>query len=171
MKNILAGLALCLSLLTCSPKLHAQDRWAPLQFLVGTWNGGGKAEDATGKGTTAFTWEVGHQVLVRRDRTEFAATAKEPAWTYEALMVIYQNPSSGEIEANYFDSGKHVIHYKLAAPDKPNAVQFVSDAAAGPTFRLCYGIAANSDLTITFEMKAPGSATFQTVASGVAHKQ
>jgi hypothetical protein len=170
MKNILAAFVLFVTLSTCSAA-KAQDRWTPLQFLVGTWTGGGKAEDATGKGTTAFTWEVGHQVLVRRDRTEFAATAKEPAWTYEALMTIYQDPSSGEIEANYFDSGKHVIHYKLVTPAKADAVQFVSDAAAGPAFRLSYGLTAASDLTITFEMKPPGAVAFQTVASGVVHKQ
>ena len=171
MKIILATLALLASLLTFSHEASAADPWAPVQFLVGTWHGDGKAENAIGKGTTTFTWEVGHQVLVRRDRTEFAATAKESASTYEALMVIYQNPSSGQIEANYFDSGKHVIHYKLAATDKPDSAQFVSDAPGGPVFRLSYVLGASMDLTVTFEIKPPGNeAGFQTMAAGVVHR-
>ena len=51
MKNILSGLVLFLFLLTCSTEVRAADAWAPVQFLVGTWNGEGKAEDAAGKGT------------------------------------------------------------------------------------------------------------------------
>ncbi len=171
MKTILATLVLLASLLTPSHEARAADPWAPVQFLVGTWQGDGKAEGATGKGTTTFTWEVGHQVLVRRDHTEYAATAKEPASTYEALMVIYQNPSSGQIVANYFDSGKHVIHYKLAATDRPDSAQFVSDAPGGPVFRLSYVLGTGTGLTVTFEIKPPSSgAGFQTVATGVVHR-
>ncbi len=145
--------------------------WTPLQFLVGTWQGDGKAEDATGKGVTTFGWEVGHQVLVRRDRTEYSATATRPAFTYEALMVIYKNPASNKIEAQYFDGGNHVIHYKLASGSPPDSAQFLSDAPGGPVFRLSYKLAGGKDLSVTFEMQPPGSGVFQTVAAGVVHKQ
>lgn len=145
--------------------------WTPLQFLAGTWQGGGKAEDASGKGVTTFGWEVGHTVMVRRDRTEYSATSQRSAFTYEALMVIYENPASKKIEAQYFDGEKHVIHYKLAPGSPPDSAQFVSDAPSGPVFRLSYKLANQKDLAVTFEMRPPGGSAFQTVASGVVHKQ
>ena len=58
--------------------------WTPLEFLVGAWAGDGKAEGASGKGTTVFSWEVSHQLLVRRDHTEYVASADHPASVYEA---------------------------------------------------------------------------------------
>jgi hypothetical protein len=169
MKKLFTILALLIPFMACADT--QTDPWTPLKFLVGTWQGGGKAEDATGKGVTTFDWQVGHQVLVRRDRTEYAATAQHAAFTYEALMVIYKNPASNKIEAQYFDGGNHVIHYKLVAGSTPDSAQFLSDAVGGPAFRLSYKLANHKDLSVTFEMQPPGGSTFQTVASGVVHKQ
>ena len=169
MKIVFMILVLLLPFVACADM--ETDPWTPLQFLVGTWQGDGKAEDASGKGVTTFDWEVGHQVLVRRDRTEYSATAQPPAFTYEALMVIYKNPASNKIEAQYFDGGNHVIHYKLAPGSQPDSAQFVSDASGGPRFRLSYKLANGKDLSVTFEMQPPSSSVFQMIASGVVHKQ
>ena len=107
MKSTLVALFL---ILTGVPAFAADSAtWTPLQFLVGTWQGGGKAEDVQGKGETTFSWDLDTQVMIRRDHTEYAATDKHPAFTYEALMVIYKNPSSDQIEANFYDNGNHVI--------------------------------------------------------------
>ena len=86
-------------------------------------------------------------------------------------MVIYKDPLSGQIEANYFDSSNHVIHYKLSPVTQPNSVQFISEAPAGPVFRLSYLLKQAADLSVTFEIKPPGQDNFQNVASGVVHKQ
>jgi hypothetical protein len=147
------------------------DPWAPLTFLVGTWQGDGKAESATGKGGTTFSWDLEKQILVRRDRTEYAATAEHPAFTYEALMVFYKNPASNGIEASYFDNGNHVLHYRLASTAEPGSLQFLSDAPAGPVFRLSYRLLNPGELSVTFDMKAPAADAFQQVAAGVVHKQ
>ena len=169
MKTILTVLVLLFPFLACADT--ETEPWTSMQFLVGTWQGDGKAEDASGKGVTTFDWEVGHTILVRRDRTEYSATAQHPAFTYEALMVIYENPAFKKIEAQYFDGEKHVIHYKLAPGSPPNSAQFVSDAPGGPMFRLSYKLANQKDLAVIFEMRPPGSSAFQTVASGIVHKQ
>jgi hypothetical protein len=146
------------------------DPWKPLQFLVGTWQGEGKAEDASGKDMTTFDWEVGHQILVRRDRTGYSATAQHAAFTYEALMVIYKNPASNKIEASYFDGDNHIIHYQLVSDSPPDSARFVSDASGGPVFRLSYKLANHKDLSVTFEMQPPGSGVFKVIASGVVHR-
>ena len=166
----LAVTFLCALLPAMPSAVAAADPWDAVRFLTGSWRGDGKAESATGSGTTVFTWEVSNQVLVRRDRTEYAATSQHPAYTYEALMVIYEDAASNGIEASYFDSGNHVLHYKLALHPQPGFVQFLSDSP-GPVFRLSYKLTNPRDLQVTFEMQPPGAGTFRQVAAGVVHRQ
>jgi hypothetical protein len=173
MKSLIA--AMLLALAGTSALAAESSVWTPLEFLVGTWQGEGKAEDTSGKGSMSFEWELDRQLLVRRDRTEYAATDKHPAFTHEALMVIYKNPFSEQIEANYYDNEHHVIHYKLAKTGQPDSVhdsiQFVSDSV-GPTFRLSYVQKNATDIAVDFEMKMPGdNAAFQTLASGTVHRR
>ncbi len=148
----------------------ADDVWTPVGFLVGNWKGGGNAEGQPGAGTTKFAFDLGHQVLVRRDRSDYPATPGHPAQTYEAMMVIYPDAMTKHLRADYFDDGGHVIHYTLATPGKANEAQFLSDAGPGPAFRLTYDLQKES-LAIKFEMQPPGAATYQTIAIGAAEKQ
>ena len=54
MENILFRAMLLLTVLAGSCDALADNAWAPLQFLVGDWKRGGRAEDAAGTGTTTF---------------------------------------------------------------------------------------------------------------------
>ncbi len=153
--------------------LHAADpdAWKPLEFLAGTWAGDGQAQGMVGKGTVTFSWELSHQLLVYREHTEFAARANHPAATYEAMMVIYKDPQTGQIEANYYGSDQQVTHYKLAGEQPPGSAQFISEAVAGPVFRLTYFLKAPTDLALNFEVKLAGADAFQLLASASGHKQ
>lgn len=123
--------ALILPTVFSSAGYPADDPWAPLQFLVGDWKGDGNAEGSWGSGITSFRWELGHQVLVRRDATTYEAGAEKPAFTYEALMVIYKSPTSNGIEANYYDSGNHVVSYRLSPDSVSGSARFVSHGFSG----------------------------------------
>src|SRR5664279_3855518 len=109
MKIIFTAMTVLLPFVACGADTETEP-WVPLQFLVGTWQGDGMAKDASGRWVVGsdsrrvitFGWEVGHKVLVRHDRTEYFATPQHPAFTYEALMIIYKNPASNKIEAQYF---------------------------------------------------------------------
>ncbi|HNX98305.1 MAG TPA: hypothetical protein PKK12_11540, partial [Candidatus Aminicenantes bacterium] len=59
---------LTLAMLPALP-LTAVD-WAPLRFLVGTWEGVGQGAALQGRGTVTFGFELGEGVLIRRNRTE-----------------------------------------------------------------------------------------------------
>ncbi len=173
-KNLVKGaLAATFLFLWAAIRLHAADAdvWKPLQFLAGTWAGDGQAQGMAGKGTVTFSWEVSHQLLVYREHTEFAAHADHPAATYEAMMVIYKDPSSGQIEANYYGSDQQVTHYKLSGEQRPGTAQFISEAAAGPVFRLTYFLKTPADLALNFEVKLAGADAFQLLASARGHKQ
>jgi hypothetical protein len=136
--------------------------FAPVAFLVGDWTGTGNAEGASGSGGDSFHFELGCHVLVRHAHSAYAGGS-----TYEGLMVIYPDAmASGGLRADSFDSGGHVIHYELVGGTQPNVAQFLSDGpTAQPTFRLTYTRHA-TDLEVTFEMAAPGSASFTTIARG-----
>src|SRR5579884_4444017 len=118
------------------------DDWGPLQFLVGHWTAEGGGKPGAGTGEFSFTPEVQNHVLVRRSFAQY------PGSRHDDLMIIYRQ--SGSLEAMFFDSENHVIHYRVAAV--AGGAQFLSDGAPSETrFRLTYTAAGANRLTLLFE--------------------
>jgi hypothetical protein len=104
---------------------------APLQFLVGEWEGIGDQAGATGRFTFALSLQ--DRVLVRTNYSNTPATAGTPASRHDDLIVVYVEASL--VKADYFDSEGHVIRY--VADARPGEVVFVSEIRAGePRYRL-----------------------------------
>src|SRR5205807_4945047 len=80
---------------------------APLQFLVGEWEGIGDQAGATGGFT--FAWGVQDHVIVRTNHSDTPARGGTPASRHDDLMVGHVE--AGVVKANYFDSEGHVIRY------------------------------------------------------------
>lgn len=133
----------------------AERRWSErLAFLVGTWTaeGGGAPGEATG--SFDFAEGLNGNVLIRKNRADYPATASHPAMTHEDLMIVY--PENGKVRADYYDTEGHVIHYTVNVPATNRAV-FVSDVVAGaPRFRLTYDATVDGQLNGTFETAPPG---------------
>jgi hypothetical protein len=140
--------------------------FAPVAALLGDWAGSGTSDAGPGTGKDSFTLDLQGHVVVRRSHAEYPGKDGKPV-VYDALMVVYQEPGSPTLRADYYDNG-HVIHYSLAPGSDPNVVRFVSDAKAGmPSFRLTYTVAADGKtLGVKFEVAPPGGGPFSTVAEG-----
>lgn len=70
-------------------------------------------------------------------------------------MIIYP-ASEGSLEADYYDSEGHRIHYVVDASSPGRAV-FLSDNISGaPRFRLTYELASAGHLGGEFEIAPPG---------------
>src|SRR5690349_17803549 len=68
--------------------------WGPLDRLVGTWIADADSGGHPGQTTRAGeTWQrdVGGHALVRRDFSEYPATATTPAFRHEGFMVVTPN--------------------------------------------------------------------------------
>ncbi len=141
---------LTLLLLAGSPA----DAWTALTALVGNWEGVGSGSPGQAAGGFSLAYDLDNRVLVRRSQAAFPATAQRPAFTHTDLMIIYRDPSSGRVRADYWDNEDHLIHYDVSVDT--NRIIFTSDHSTGPRFRLIY-TTGPADIGIAFEMAPPAS--------------
>ena len=124
---------------------------APLQFLVGEWEGIGDQAGATGRFT--FAPSLQDRVLVRTNYSNTPATAGTPPSRHDDLMVVYVD--AGLVKADYFDSEGHVIRYVVDA--RPGRVVLLSEIRVGePRYRLTYRQESTTTLAGMFDVAPPG---------------
>src|SRR5215472_5483663 len=105
-------------------------RFAPLQFMVGKWKGGGTGDPGAGQGAFSFLPELNGQILVRRSFNQLASGPR-----HEDVMIVYLDDKTPR--AIYFDSEGHTIKYNVSFPAKNTAV---FDSGDGPGYRLSYAL-------------------------------
>jgi len=146
----------------------ADDPWAPFQFLIGNWSGAGSGQwGEVVAGSTSFSFDLGKNILVRKNRAELAAKpgeASDPV--HEDLMIIYRQPGEPQFLAMYFDNEGHVINYRVSFPAKQQSVVLESVASGkGPRFRFIYELGSDGLLSSEFLIAPPGD-DFKTYTKG-----
>jgi hypothetical protein len=127
----------------------------PLSFLLGAWEAG-ENTGAYGKGTgvAAFALSLQDKVMLRTNHAEYPASATSPAVVHDDLMVIYA--AGGGVQAHFYDSEGHLIHYTVTFP-APNQALFLGDVAPNaPRFRLTYKLRADGGVDGEFAGAPPG---------------
>jgi hypothetical protein len=149
--------AACLSASAQAPA-PAAPPWAPLQFLVGTWEGVGSGAPGEGRGGCTFAFELDKNILVRRNWAEYAPKAGETKGvSHQDLMIVYAEPGDTRLKAIYFDMESHVIHYVLQPAAGPDQAVFETEPGTkGPRFRLSYMLEGDGRVLNVFSMAAPG---------------
>ena len=143
--------SLALIALTGTARGESPATLAPLQFLLGQWEGVGDQAGATG----GFTFAAGVQdrVIVRTNYSNTPSSDGKPAARHDDLMVIYVD--AGAVKADYFDSEGHVIRYVAEA--RSGEVVFVSEIKPDePRYRLTYARRSATTLDGSFEVAPPG---------------
>jgi hypothetical protein len=148
------------------------DTWSALRALVGTWEGVGGGAPGAGGGEFSFKPDLGDQIIVRKNHTEYPAAEGRPAAIHDDLMIAYQDDSSRAVHAIYFDNEGHVINYAVESSPDGKTVTFLSDPQPGaPRFRLTYEMKANGEVSIIFSIAPPGKAeSFKTYLEGKAKR-
>lgn len=135
-------------------------KWAPVQFLFGTWVARGEGQPGAGRGESTFQPELDNHIVVRRSFAEYS-TGPGAGSRHDDLVIIYTDPDGGPTRAIYFDSEGHVIHYRMTTP-APKAVVFESDGSQpGPKYRLSY-VLEGEVLAGKFEIAEPGKPGYRT---------
>jgi hypothetical protein len=173
--KFLAGLCL---LAFCGPNcLHAQERtdhsgWKKYAFLVGNWIGEGNGQPGQGKGSFSIEPDLNGRVLVRKNHSEYPATAQRPALTHDDLMIIYGDHPGELSSAIYVDNEDHTIHYSISFSEDGKTITFISAVlASSPTFRLSYTQLDADMLDLKFEIAPPGKPdVFSTYVEGKVHR-
>jgi len=145
--------------------------WGALDRLIGTWiadsASGGRPGTATSGGET-WQLELDGCVLVRRDVSEYPATANRPAFRHAGLTVIWPRPEGG-FKASAYDNEGHNIEYDVVASD--TAIVFTSHSApSAPKFRLTYR-PVSTGYAIRFEIATPSQPeVFHPYVTGGIHR-
>jgi hypothetical protein len=147
--------AILLGLGALHQEAHAQEAvWQACREMIGTWTSCDKPEKGTG--SFSISSDLGGKVLVRRNHAELPAGGGRPAGIHDDLMVIYQEPGTRAVKAEYFDNEGHVIHYSASLSQDQKSLSFLSGAKpSAPGFRLSY-VKTEGGMIVRFEIAAPG---------------
>ena len=158
-RTLTFGLAVVTLMCLCGPAPAAAaslpKALAPLEFLLGEWDGGGGGTPGQASGGTTFAANLQDRVIVRTNFAVVAATDKTPASRHDDLMIVYAD-DQGAVRADYYDNEGHVIRYVVTAPAVGQAV-FTSEAApASPRYRITYEASEKGIVKGSFAIAAPG---------------
>jgi hypothetical protein len=149
-----------------------QDPWAPLNFLLGEWEGVGTGTPGEAVGGTSFAFDLDKRILVRKNWAKYPPKpGDKTGLSHEDLMIIYTSSGESVLRAIYFDNEDYVINYTVLPLSNPGVVVFETDPAQkGPRFRLVYELNAAGTLKNVFLIASPGE-EFKVYAQGTLKKK
>lgn len=155
-------MCLTVALVLCTARIAVAQtnapNWTPFSWLVGDWIGEGAAADrGQGSGGFSFTLDLQKNILVRKNWADYPATNDHAAFRHDDLMITYQESAKDPVQAVFFDSERHVIHYVASVSADGNTIQFTSEAqTSSPRYRLTYMKTGDKTLTLKFEIAPAG---------------
>jgi hypothetical protein len=145
---------------------------APLQFLLGKWEGEGSAEAGRGSGYFSFETSLQDKVLIRKNHSQYRQARDRPVYRHDDLMIVYVDAATKQMRAFYTDNEQHVINYAISVSGDGSSVVFISDAqTSGPRYRLTYAVTQPGKMSVTLEAAQPDKPDqFQKVVEGKVKK-
>lgn len=128
---------------------------APLDFLLGTWEGVGGGVPGEGSGSFTFATDLQGHAITRTSHADYPAAGGQPASRHDDLMVIYLE--GGSIKADYHDSEGHFIHYRVESRGQDEVVFLGEPGSSAPRYRLTYRLTPERLLEGRFEIAPAGS--------------
>lgn len=149
-----------------------ESKLAPLQFLLGKWEGEGSAEAGRGSGYFSFESSLQDRVLVRKNHSEYRQARDRPVYRHDDLMIVYVDAATKQVRAFYTDNEQHVINYAISVSANGTSVVFLSEAQTGaPRYRLTYATTQTGKMSVTLETAQPDNPDhFQKIVEGMVKK-
>ena len=153
--------ALFLFVCSLASAQSAPDPFAPLAFLLGTWEAKTiNNPTVTASGSYSFRAELNGHILARHSTANGCKGPDDFNCQHGDLLYIYTEGPGRPLRAIYFDNEGHVIHYTVTAPT-PTTAEFLSDAnSPGPQFRLLYEL-KDSVMSGRFQIRMPGQSEWK----------
>jgi len=156
MHNSKSLLCFCIISLCVPVIASAQDAFAALQFLVGSWEA--EPSQYVTIARTDFALDLQGKALVRHNHAEYPATNAKPAYTHDDLLVVYRELKPVATKGLYLDSDGYYARYTITSAG-PGQATFTSDVIPGfPRYRVSYSLLPDGRLSTTIEVSPAGKA-------------
>jgi hypothetical protein len=139
----------------------ATDLLAPLEFLIGRWEG--SSEGQPGKGTVQREYRrvLGSRFIEGRNRVVYPPQPKnQKGETHEDIAIYSFDRARKQFVLRQFHVEGFVNHYAADTPSKPGVVVFTSEAIenipAGWRARETYTMLNADEIEEVFELAGPG---------------
>ncbi len=150
---------------TSNPTFGQQEStWKGWSWLIGEWTGEGSGEPGQGSGSFSLLPDLDGKILIRKNHSEYPATAEKPKIVHDDLMIIYLDQAGQPTKAIYFDNEGHLINYEAAFSEN-TIVLTSSKLQEQPVFRLTYIPIDGQTVNIRFEI-SPDGRTFHLYTEG-----
>jgi hypothetical protein len=134
-----------------------------LAWLIGAWTDDwrrGEPGVATGGGES-WGLQLDGRILVRSSWCTYPATATEPAFRHDDLLVVFRDVDA-RVQALFWDNHGHVIRYTTVVVD-PDGRGFTLESdpsVPGPQQQLQYRADGADRLGADFNLRLPGATSF-----------
>lgn len=134
----------------------AQDGFAALQFLVGSWEAEPSLVVTVAK--TDFTLDLQGKAIVRHNHVEYPTVAGKPGYTHDDMLVTYREVKPVATKGLYLDSDGYYARYTVTS-NAPGQATFISDVIPGfPRYRTTYALLPDGRLSTAIEVSPAGKA-------------
>lgn len=152
-------------LVACLASVSAQkttvpDVWAPVRFLVGTWDGDASGQPGTGKSVREYKFVLNGRFLEVRNRSTYPAQPKNPKGEiHEDWGIIsYDRTRKTHILRQFHTEG--YVNQFVAEPTGQGGLRFSSEAIenipSGYRARETYTVTGPDSFVERFELAEPG---------------
>ena len=154
--------AVALAIAVVSLRAQAPAGLAPLDPLLGKWQGTQEGQPGTGTVTREYTRDLKSRIVRGHNRSVYPVQEKNPKGEdHENLDLFSFDNGRKQIRFRQFHQEGFVIHYVMEPPVTPGVLVFVSEAIenipAGYRARETYTFAGNDRLEEVFEIADPGT--------------
>lgn len=145
-----------------APKSPAVDPWAPLRFMVGSWQGQSTGEPGIGSTRRTYRFEFGETFLRVENTSVWTPTAKNPTGeTHQDNGYFSFDKARKKLVLRQFHSEGFVNQYAAEPPSEDGkSLAFVTEAIenipVGWRARETYVLVGPDEFEETFELAAPG---------------
>ena len=142
------------------PVPASTDRWEPVRFMLGNWQG--EAQGEPGRGTVERSYELvlGDQFIEERNTSRYEARDGKPPETHHHRSFFSYDKARKTLMLRQFHEEGFVLLYALAASSTPTHLVFESvtfeNFSNDWKSRETYDLVSNDEFIETFELAAPG---------------
>jgi hypothetical protein len=146
--------------MTSSAQTTAADRWSPVRFMLGHWQGEAHGEPGNGTVERRYELVLAEKFIEEHNTSRYEARDGKPPEIHHHRSFFSYDKARKTLMLRQFHEEGFVLLYVLAASSKPGRLVFESvnfeNFSNEWKARETYAVISADEFTETFELAAPG---------------